>query len=296
MVHTQKWEMEKYNIPLPLTKAEQEAIAEALGDADAWIESLEKLIAKKRLIKQGTMQELLTGKHRLPGFEGEWEEKRLGDHLTFLRNGVHTRAEFDPREPVKCLHYGDIHGSPSSFITAAMLPGLSTEKSKGLSRLTDGDLIFADASEDKDGVGKSVEVAETGQVEFVSGQHTIAVRFDKTVLADGFKAYIQFVPDFYNPLRSLAAGTKVYATNRKHIAGIELRIPSIAEQSAIAKILSDMDTEIEALEAKLSKARQIKEGMMAELLTGRTRLVEVGKPSLKYEEAQPEMRMVAEHE
>ena len=79
LVHIQKWEMERFKIPLPPTKAEQSAIAEALSDADALIESLGRLIAKKRQIKQGAMQELLTGKRRLPGFSGEWEVRKLGE-------------------------------------------------------------------------------------------------------------------------------------------------------------------------------------------------------------------------
>jgi type I restriction enzyme S subunit len=107
----------------------------------------------------------------------------------------------------------------------------------------------------------------------VSGQHTIAIRFDKAVLADGFKAYLQFLPAFTAHLRRLAAGTKVYATNRSHIASAEIKLPSIDEQIEIASILQGMDSELAVLETRLAKTRELKQGMMQELLTGKTRLV-----------------------
>ena len=102
---------------------------------------------------------------------------------------------------------------------------------------------------------------------------TIAARFDKDVLADGFKAYLQFMPPFREHLRSMAAGTKVLATNRKHIASAILALPSPAEQTAIAEVLSDMDADLAALGARLAKARAVKQGMMQQLLTGKVRLV-----------------------
>ncbi|WP_197419301.1 hypothetical protein [Burkholderia sp. BDU5] len=95
----------------------------------------------------------------------------------------------------------------------------------------------------------------------------------KRILADGFKAYLQFIPAFGAHLRSLAAGTKVLSTNRSHIASAEIALPSIAEQAAIAEVLSDMDAELATLEARRDKTRLLKQGMMQELLTGKTRLV-----------------------
>lgn len=242
---------------------------------DALLDGLDRLIAKKRAIKQAAMQQLLTGQTRLPGFSGEWEVKRLGDHLTFLKNGVNSRAELSYSEDVRYLHYGDIHGSSRVELNPANveMPCLPRAKASRLDRLQNGDLIFADASEDMDGVGKSVEIQNAAGIELVSGLHTIAIRLDKSVLADGFKAYIQFIPKFRAHLRQLAAGTKVYATNRTHIASAELRLPGIDEQQAISALLTDMDAEITALEARRTKTRALKQAMMQELLTGRTRLV-----------------------
>jgi type I restriction enzyme S subunit len=106
--------------------------------------------------------------------------------------------------------------------------------------------------------------------------HTIAARFDENVLADGFKGLLQSCSPFSAHLRRLAAGTKVYATNRAHVAGVEMRLPSVSEQTAIATALSDMDAELVALEARREKIRDLKQAMMQELLTGKTRLVPSG--------------------
>ncbi|MGJ4802466.1 restriction endonuclease subunit S [Luteimonas sp. SDU82] len=256
-------------------KREQRAIAAALSDVDALLSGLGRLIAKKRDLKQAAMQLLLSGKVRLPGFASEWEMRRLGDHLEFLSNGANSRAELTPDGRVNYLHYGDIHSANGVLLNPGVvsMPCLPDSKAKGLDRLRDGDLVFVDASEDLDGVGKSVELHGVGDREVVSGMHTIATRFEKCVLADGFKAYLQFTPAFRDHLRRLASGTKVYATNMSHIASAELRLPGSDEQIAISTVLADMDAEIEALEVRRAKTRDLKQAMMQELLTGRTRLV-----------------------
>lgn len=91
-------------------------------------------------------------------------------------------------------------------------------------------------------------------------------------MADGFKGYLQFLPVFGNHLRRLAAGTKVYATNRRHVASAEIELPGPDEQVAIAAVLFDMESEITALEAQREKMRMLKQAMMQALLTGRVRL------------------------
>ena len=119
-----------------------------------------------------------------------------------------------------------------------------------------------------------MEVREVRSTEVVSGLHTIAARFDKEVLADGFKGFLQFCPPFVNQLRRLTAGTKVYATNRAHIASVEMPLPAVREQAEIANVLSDMDAEIAALEIRRNKTKDLKQAMMQKLLTGKTRLVQ----------------------
>lgn len=261
------------HLPIP-PFLEQRAIATALSDADALIESLDRLIAKKRAIKQAAMQQLLTGQSRLPGFSGPWEKKRLGDYVTFLKTGTNSRSELSGRGSVAYLHYGDIHVGAGVRLDpdSVDMPRIDRSKVRRLDYLQRGDLVFVDASEDLEGVGKCVEVAHVPPNGMVAGLHTIAARFNKAVLEDGFKAYLQFCPDFIQPLRRLAAGTKVLATNRQHIASIEMALPEPSEQKAIASMLSDIDAEIEALERWRDKAHQVKKGMMQQLLTGRVRL------------------------
>lgn len=253
---------------------EQIEIARAISDANSAVEAVSSLIAKKRDMRTGAIQRLLTGENRLPGFIVPWQEKRLGDHVSFLKNGVHSRAQLTRNDPVRYLHYGDIHVAQSLHLNlkATEMPRLPAAEAARLSRLETGDVVFVDASEDLSGVGKSLEITGAEGIEAVAGQHTIAARFDKDVLADGFKGYLQQIPAFTTHLCKLAAGTKVYATNRKHIASAEILLPEPDEQRAIVRVLSDMDAEITALEARLEKTRALKQGMMQALLTGRVRL------------------------
>jgi type I restriction enzyme S subunit len=264
-------DLRQIKLALP-PQIEQSRISLILSDFEESLTALDLEIEKKRNVKQAAMQELLTGKRRLPGFAGEWETIRLGDHVKYLKNGTNPRAELRADGRVKYLHYGDVHASSRSFASPNDLPSLPVSKAAGLDRLKDGDLIFADASEDITGVSKSVEIHDSRESEVVSGLHTIAARFEKSVLADGFKGFLQYIPSFSEHLRRLAAGTKVYATNKAHISSAEVQLPPVSEQRAIAGVLSEMDAELAALEARRDKTRELKQGMMQELLTGRIRL------------------------
>ncbi|QBE49836.1 restriction endonuclease subunit S [Leucobacter triazinivorans] len=260
-------------VPVPGVD-EQQRIGAALGDVDSLMSSLERLIAKKRAIKQGMMQELLTGKRRLPGFAEPWRVIRLGDHVTYVKNVALSRAQLDSSSPLRYLHYGDIHTRSASTLDASVehMPRAPRLLARNAGLLQVGDLVFADASEDPDGVGKSVEITGVPDEGVIPGLHTIAARFDKRVFADGFKAYLQFMADFRAQLLALAAGTKVLATTRAYISRIELNLPGVAEQTAISEAVRDAEIEVEALARRLEATRAIKQGMMQELLTGRTRL------------------------
>jgi type I restriction enzyme, S subunit len=262
-------------IPIAVPRmAEQHAIAVAIDDAAIMVSRLEGSIAKKRAIKQGMMQQLLTGRTRLPGFSAPWNNYNLGSHVTYLKTVPLSRAQLDSDSPLRYLHYGDIHtnAQPKLDAAKAAMPRAPIALAQAADRLQPGDLVFADASEDTEGVGKSVEIVSVSPDGVVPGLHTIAARFDKSVLTDGFKAYLQFIPAFRNSLLRLAAGTKVLATTRAYISSIVLPLPSAVEQHAIAGALSDIDKEIDTLILRLDKAQAIKQGMMQQLLTGRTRL------------------------
>lgn len=159
-----------YILPLP-PFAEQRAIAAALSDVDAALAGLGRLVAKKRDLKQAAMQQLLTGQTRLPGFTGSWEVKRLGDHISFLRNGMHSRSQLTPNDPIRYLHYGDIHMATNIRLdpVIAQMPRLPSAAATRLSKLNVGDVVFVDASEDLDGIGKSVEITGDASVEVVAG-------------------------------------------------------------------------------------------------------------------------------
>ncbi|AKB46757.1 Type I restriction-modification system, specificity subunit S [Methanosarcina sp. Kolksee] len=270
-------EIAKLIIPKP-TINEQHAIAEALSDTDALIESLEQLIAKKRQIKQGAMQELLTGKRRLPGFSGEWKVKLLDDLFDFS-GGLSASRDQLSMEGYCYLHYGDIHTSKKNFIDVRSeqqdIPKLniSLKKVASPSLLNDGDVVFVDASEDDEGTSRHIVVFNKDKIPFISGLHTIVAKSKKNELDKQYLRYCFQTDDVKKQFYFFAVGTKVSGISKTNIVKITLPVPSLSEQAAIAAILSDMDSEITALEEKLAKARQIKQGMMQELLTGRIRLV-----------------------
>ena len=132
---------------------------------------------------------------------------------------------------------------------------------------------MVDASEDYAGVGVSVEIKNTANRRIVAGLHTLLLRGNKEELADGFKGYLQYIPALKGELTKVATGVSVYGLLKRNIEDISLLLPKVAEQQAIAAVLSDMDAEIAALEQRRDKTRLLKQGMMQELLTGRIRLV-----------------------
>ncbi len=210
-----------------------------------------------------------------PSTTAAWSTVLLGEHLRFLRRGIHSRADLGTDGPVLNLHYGDIHTAKRAHLDGlsfGQLPTLTREQAAGLDLLQDGDLVLADASEDLVGVGKAVEIRRLGDRSAVAGMHTIAARLDKATFADGFKAYLQHIPDFRIQVARMAAGTKVYGITRTHVAAVSLPVPPIGEQQSIAEALSDADALIESLEQLIAKKRLIKQGVMQELLTGKRRL------------------------
>ena len=261
-------------VPLP-HPAEQREIAEALSDVDGLLGALEALIAKKRTIKQSAMQQLLTGRTRLPGFNGEWETKRVGDICTFPPTANNPRSDLDPSGDMEYIHYGDIHAHPRPVLdcTHDALPHIEGNRVGHAAKLMDGDLVMVDASEDMVGVGKSIEVRGATGRSIVAGLHTIVCRGNPGHWAMGFKAYLQFIPSFKSALARAATGISVYAVSKRELADVDLSLPPVSEQEAIATVPLDMDAEIEALELRRDKVRAVKRSMMEQLLTGRVRLV-----------------------
>lgn len=264
-------------LPIVLsTKAEQEAIAEALSDADALIEALEQLVVKKRQLKQGAMQELLTGKRRLPGFRGEWVSKRLGDTAILkARIGWQGLTTAEYRET------GDYH-----LVTG-------TEFKNGY--IDWNDCVFVDESRykqdrniqlkiqdvlvTKDGTIGKVALINTLPLPATLNSGVFVIRPITNAFQPEFFYFLLCSTAFTEFLSQLSAGSTInHLYQKDFVTFIYKTPPTSEEQTAIAQILSEMDAEIAELESKLAKARAAKQGMMQQLLTGKIRLVVNPKP------------------
>lgn len=246
MLHVTKADMENTLISLP-TMVEQEAIAEALSDADSLIESLEQLIAKKRQIKQGAMQELLTGKRRLPGFGGEWKSRRLGE-IALIKTG--SRNNEDKVED----------GEYPFFVRSATVERINSYSYECEAILVPGE----------GGIGNIFHYVKG---RFDAHQRVYVIRQFSSEMSGKF-VYFYMSEKFGPHAMQNTVKATVDSLRLPTFQNFEIVVPPTAEeQTAIATTFSDMDAEIAALETKLTKARQIKQGMMQELLTGRIRLV-----------------------
>jgi type I restriction enzyme S subunit len=256
-------------IPLPPTLAEQEAIGEALSDADAFIESLEQLIAKKRQIKQGDMQELLTGRRRLPGFSGEWETKPLGEVIDSCSSGAtpyRGRPDYY-KGKVKWITSGELN---YNLITDT-LEHISDEavEHTNLKVHPIGTFLMAITGLEAAGTRGACGIVGSPAT---TNQSCMAIYPTSELKTEYLYHYYVF---HGNELAlQYCQGTKQQSYTAKLVKLLPIDLPpSIGEQTAIVTILSDMDSEITALEEKLAKTRQIKQGMMQELLTGKIRLI-----------------------
>ena len=268
-------------LAIPPTEAEQLAIATALSDVDALLGGLARLIAKKRDLKQAAMQQLLTGQTRRPGFHGKWEVRTLGDLFNF--SGGYSASRNQLSTEGHCyLHYGDIHGATKTCVDARAdyqdIPkfNIPLKRVSSGSLLKDGDVVFVDASEDDEGTSKHVVVVNKDSVPFISGLHTIVAKSKTNELVHEYRRYCFQTAAVRQQFLFYAVGTKVSGISRTNILKLTLPVPSVPEQTAIAGVLSDMDAELAALEIRRAKTRDLKQAMMQELLTGKTRLVAVG--------------------
>ncbi|MFL0122655.1 restriction endonuclease subunit S [Tenacibaculum maritimum] len=261
-------------INLPPTLKEQKAIATALSDVDNLITSLENLIAKKQAIKQGAMQQLLTPPHkggkRLSGFSGEWVEKELGE-LGQFKNGVNKGAEdFGHGKPF--INLLDVFGIPS--ISSDKSLGLinSTPEERKIYDLKKGDVLFVRSSVKPSGVGLTTVIIDDLINSVFSG---FLIRFrDNNTLNLTFKIHCFHSKEFRDKVISSSSSSANTNINQEALSSLTIWYPPTdSEQKAIAKILSDMDMELEQLETKKAKYQQLKQGMLQELLTGNTRLV-----------------------
>ena len=263
-------ELAKVSVPLP-PLPEQRAIADALSDVDALIERLDALIAKKRAIKTATMQRLLTGQQRLPGFSAPWTTKRLGEIGKIEGSGVDKKVVPD-QEDVRLINYMDVYNR--DFIDGRLLDHWVTASPSKLRRcgIQKGDVFFTPSSEVRDDIAHSA-VATKRIPDAVFSYHVMRLRI-QTDWDLHFRAYAFKTKSFYDQASKLCAGSGTrYTITKSKFESMSVKVPQRNEQRAIATVLTDMDAEIEALQARRDKTQDIKQGMMQELLTGRTRLV-----------------------
>jgi type I restriction enzyme S subunit len=228
----------------PLT--EQHAIAEALSDVDRLLGGLDGLIAKKRDLKQAAMQQLLTGQTRLPGFHGEWEVKRLGDVASLSKGTQLHSSETD-------------EGGKFAHLNGGITPSSYTHKSN-----TDGNTIAISEG------GNSCGFVQFMTEPYWCGGHCYSVipnDVDNQFLYQALKGQ-------QTAIMALRVGSGLPNVQKTGLLGFKLHFPAtLAEQTAIAEVLTEMDAELSGLEQRREKTRALKQAMMQELLTGRTRLI-----------------------
>lgn len=224
-------------------EGEQLTIAETLSDTDALIESLQQLIAKQRAIKQGAMQALLAGRQRLPGFSGEWQTKRLADICSMKSGASITSERIDDHSLFPCYGGNGLRGYTHSYTH-------------------EGEYAL---------IGR--QGALCGNVMMVSGRFFASEH--AIVVTPSAQTDIRWLARMLErmELNRLSESSAQPGLSVAKLYELECQMPQLEEQTAIANVLSDMDAEIEALEARLAKTRALKTGMMQALLTGRIRLV-----------------------
>jgi type I restriction enzyme S subunit len=252
----------RYPVIIPPLK-EQEAIAEALSDTDAAIESLDALIVKKRDVKQATMQQLLTGRTRLPGFTTDWKEVRLGEHASMRSGGT-------PLTSVASFYGGTIPWASISDMSASGKYLGATDR-----YITEAGLASSPAVVFPEGVLLYAMYASIGECcisvcPMATSQAILGIKCATSLNLEFL--YYTMQSKRAEIARSGQQGTQANL-NAQMVRETMFRLPPLKEQEAIAEAFNVMDDELEALTEQVSKLRMVKEGMMQDLLTGKVRLV-----------------------
>lgn len=263
--HLYQKDFVKFCFPLPNSE-EQVAIAAALSDVDSLISALTKKIEKKKTIRQGLVQQLLTGKKRLPGFCGDWVKKKVSSVSDILRGGSPRPIEnyIVKSGGVNWIKIGDVDSSAKYiFRTNEQIIESGIQYSRFVHS---GDLLLSNSMS----FGRPYILKTEG---CIHDGWLVIQNYDKYFDKE-FLYYLLGSDEVLKQYKSLAAGSSVLNLNKDIVGKVVLYFPpSISEQTAIANILSDCDSEIAALEEKRDKYKEIKQGMMQQLLTGKIRLI-----------------------
>lgn len=260
------------NLDVPMPPApEQRAIAAALSDMDALLSGFDRLIAKKRDLKQAAMQQLLTGQTRLPGFQGEWAVKRLGElGTTYAGLTGKSKSDFGTGT-AKYVTFVNVMAN--TVIDHRAFEAVSVAPPESQNRVERGDLLFNGSSETPEEVALCALVNQDERDLYLNS-FCFGFRPRPESELDGlFLTYYVRSSEGREIMKALAQGSTRYNLSKRALLAAKVKLPSFDEQTAISAVLADMDSELAALEARRDKTRAVKQGMMQELLTGRTRLV-----------------------
>jgi type I restriction enzyme S subunit len=242
--------------PLP----EQRAIATALSDVDALLAGLDRLLAKKRDLKQAAMQQLLTGQTRLPGFKGKWEVKRLGDLTEIVMGQSPSSSNYNTTGKGLPLIQGNADIDNRKTIKRIFTTQI-TKRGKS------GDILMS--------VRAPVGEVSRAVFDVCLGRGVCAIRYDNDFI---YHCLIYLEPTWTKHSK----GSTFDSVNSADVKALEIHLPTdLPEQTAIAEVLTEMDAELAALEQRREKTRALKQAMMQELLTGKTRLISRGVAEMK---------------
>jgi type I restriction enzyme, S subunit len=270
--------LRKMAVPVPRV-SEQRVIAEALSDVDALLGGLERLIAKKRDLKQAAMQKLLTGQTRLPGFKQkleftdteagripkDWLLVEVREVTRGHRQGYYTTNSYS-NDGVRLVRITDLMNPQLDYISMPFLR--ITQSDHDLYGIRPGDFLIARSG----AIGRYGIVYDDDR-DAIFGSYIIRFTFDSTKLVNEFFGYLYQTRIVWRQLLAITQGSSNININASNIKSIKIPLPSVPEQTAITEVLTDMNAEIAALKQRREKTRALKQAMMQELLTGKTRLI-----------------------
>lgn len=256
-------QIKQLRVPMP-SREEQTRIAGVISDVEDLIAALERLIVKKQAIKQGMTQQLLTGRTRLPGFDVAWTEVALGDVARFSKGSGLPKSALTSSGSTPCIHYGELftfYGPEIHNVASRTNPTGRMVASEDL------DVLMPTSDVTPRGLAKASAIHGRG---VVLGGDVLIIRPEKKRAYGPFLAHA--IRRDADQVLQLVRGSTVYHLYASDMRNFTLSIPSVEEQQAIADVLLDAEREIDSLDSRLVKARDLKTGMMQQLLTGRTRL------------------------
>lgn len=278
------------DIEYPENPNEQTAIASILSKVDEAIEATKNSIKATEKLKKALMQNLLTGKLKPDGtwrtanefYTNQkfgkvpigWGVKSIKQLFDFYPTSSYSRSKLIDDGEIGYIHYGDIHTKFDRVLNLSIesVPFIPNELEKKYEKLKDGDLVVSDASEDWDGVGKSIEIINSDSKKVIAGLHTLHLRPKSDDLILGIKGYIMNLHQVSTSIKRMATGAKVYGVSKSSLSKILLPIPTEPEQQAIKKKLDEISNKTSQKQIKIKILQRLKKSLMQNLLTGKVRL------------------------